>query len=142
MAGPFETDRRRGNPRPGVLRLELLCLATALGYVAVADPHDRSVPIPRCPIKLVSGWDCPACGGMRVAHDLLHGDVRRALRDNLFLVVASPLLLYLLYRRAVSLRTGERYEAPARISYGLLTAAVVWGVVRNLPVWPWRHPKH
>ena len=141
MGGPFETDRPRFTPRPGLLGLELVGGLAALGYVMAVDPHDQSVPMPRCPIKVVSGMDCPACGGMRVVHDLLHGDVLQAVRDNLFLVAASPILLYLLYRHAKSLRTGRRYEAPPRVSYGLLTIAVAWGIVRNLPAWPWRHPK-
>ena len=142
MAGRCGTDRLpphpRPHPRPGLLRLELVSLLAALGYLAVADPHDRSKVMPRCPIKLASGWDCPSCGGLRAIHDLLHGDVQRAFSDNLLLVLLSPILLYLWYQHARALQTGERYEAPAGLAYGLLTMAVAWGILRNLPVWPWK----
>ncbi len=129
MGALYATDR---------LILEATGLVAALGYLAVADPHDRAVTMPRCPIKLASGWDCPACGGLRMVHDLLHGEVRRALADNLFLVVASPVLLYLLYRHARALRTGEPYEVPTGLARGLLITATVWGIVRNLPGSPWK----
>lgn len=138
MAGRYETDRVRSHPRPRLLQVELVALLTALGYLAVADPHDRAVVVPRCPIKLASGWDCPSCGGLRVVHDLLHGDVRRALADNLLLVLVSPILLYLLYQHAKALQTGEPYEVPAPLPYGLLIAAGMWGVLRNLLWWPWK----
>ncbi len=92
--------------------------------------------MPRCPTKRLTGLDCPACGGLRVVHDLLHGDVRAAARDNLFLLVCSPLLVWLLVRRAAAWRRQDRAPVPAAVAYGLGASAVVWMVVRNLAAWP------
>lgn len=136
MAAPSATEGRRTGPRPGRLKLEGIALSASLGYLALADPHDPAVAMPRCPIKSASGWDCPSCGGLRVVHDVLHADLRQALADNLLLVVLSPLLLYLLYRHARSLQTGERYHVHKKVAWGLLATAILWGVVRNLPAWP------
>lgn len=95
-------------------------------------------PLPRCPTKALTGLDCPACGGLRMVHDLLHGDVRAALQDNAFLLLLGPSLLVL-----------ARSDAPgghtARRRYGIAGAALLWMLVRNLPSWPLQprnRPRH
>lgn len=115
--------------------LETAGALSGLAYLARVDPHDATALVPVCPIKWVSGLDCPACGGMRMVHDLLHGDVRAAARDNVFLLAASPALLYLLVLHVRSVRRGEPADIPKRISYVLAAAAVGWMLVRNLPRW-------
>ena len=137
MGAPYGTDSRR-SPRVGLLTLEALGLLSSLGYLAVVDPHDPAAHMPHCPIKSASGWDCPSCGGLRMVHHLLHGELRRAVADNLYLAVVSPVLLHLLCRRVRSLRAGERYEVPRRLAFGLLISAFAWGIVRNLAAWPWK----
>jgi hypothetical protein len=94
--------------------------------------------MPACPTKWVTGLDCPACGGLRLVHDLLHGNLRAAMRDNAFLVLMSPLLVYLVWRHARAVRGGERFEVPAWLAYGTGGLAVSWMVLRNLPGWPWK----
>lgn len=37
---------------------------------------------PRCPSKLVTGYDCPGCGSLRGLHALLHGDFAAAWNFN------------------------------------------------------------
>lgn len=64
----------------------------ALTYVGIADPHRPGSLFPPCPFRLLTGWNCPACGGLRMTHDLLHGDVAAAVVDNVFLLVGLPLL--------------------------------------------------
>ena len=66
----------------GVLGGALTGVAIGVGYLLLADPHNPSVAMPTCPTKLVTGFDCPACGGLRMAHSILHGDWARALHDN------------------------------------------------------------
>jgi hypothetical protein len=50
-----------------------LLIGGALGYVGLVDPHNTNSIYPLCPFKLLTGWNCPFCGGLRMAHDLLHG---------------------------------------------------------------------
>jgi hypothetical protein len=64
----------------------------ALTYVGLVDPHRPGALFPACPFKLLTGWNCPACGGLRMTHDLLHGDVSAAVVDNVFLLIGLPLL--------------------------------------------------
>ena len=41
-------------------------LAGALGYVGLVDPHKPDSIFPVCPFRLLTGWNCPACGGLRM----------------------------------------------------------------------------
>jgi hypothetical protein len=107
-------------------------LAGALGYVGLVDPHNTNSAYPFCPFKLLTGWNCPFCGGLRMAHDLLHGDLSASINDNIFVLVGIPMLVgWVLIRR----RYGKSVPPiPALLT--IAAAAVVWTVLRNLPGFP------
>lgn len=104
----------------------------ALAYVGIGDPHSPSFLFPSCPFNALTGWLCPACGGLRMTHDLLHGDLAAAWVDNAFALVGLPLLLgWLLIRR----RQGRPAFTVATYVV-MITAVLAWTVVRNLPGFP------
>ncbi|AKS34394.1 DUF2752 domain-containing protein [Mycolicibacterium goodii] len=106
--------------------------AGALAYIGIADPHRPGFLFPPCPFKWLTGWDCPGCGGLRMTHDLLHGDIAAAAVDNVFTLVGLPLLLaWMIVRR----RTGKPVFPPPVVAV-ILVAAAAWTVVRNLPGFP------
>ena len=78
-----------------------------LAYLAVANPHDSSVLMPKCPTKFVTGLDCPGCGGLRMTHDLLHGDLVSAAHSNIFLLGMIPVTGVLGWRYARARWQGE-----------------------------------
>ena len=106
-------------------------LAGALGYVGLVDPHNPDSVLPVCPFRLLTGWNCPACGALRMTHDVLHGDLAAAINDNVFLLVGIPVVAgwLLLRRRGKSLLT-----MPAAAT--VVVAMLAWTVVRNLPGFP------
>ncbi|TMS55504.1 DUF2752 domain-containing protein [Mycobacterium sp. DBP42] len=106
--------------------------AGVLAYIGLADPHRPGFLFPACPFKTLTGWNCPACGGLRMTHDLLHGDVGAAIVDNVFALVGLPALaVWMLVRW----RLGKTlFPLPAVAT--ILVALVVWTVVRNLPGFP------
>jgi hypothetical protein len=107
-------------------------LGGALAYVGLADPHNPNFVFPACPFNLLTGWNCPACGGLRMMHDLLHGDLAAAAVDNIFLLVGLPALLAWVL---VRWRNGRAiFTVPAIAVIAVL--AVTWTVVRNLPGFP------
>ena len=107
-------------------------LAGALGYVALVDPHNTASAYPLCPFKLLTGWNCPFCGGLRMTHDLLHGDLMAGINDNVFLLVGIPLLaIWGLLRR----RHGKS-ALPIPAVLTIAVAATLWTVLRNLPGFP------
>jgi Protein of unknown function (DUF2752) len=127
-ANPVLTDRRRAF---GALGSSVL-LAGALGYVGLVDPHNPNSVFPQCPFKLLTGLNCPACGGLRMVHDLLHGDPAAAVTDNVFLLVGIPVLAGWVLLRS---RRGQRlFPIPAVVT--IVTAGIAWTVLRNLPGFP------
>ena len=107
-------------------------LGGSLAYVGLADPHNPDFVFPACPFKILTGWNCPACGGLRMTHDLLHGDLAAAAVDNIFLLVGLPALLAWVL---VRWRTGRQiFPTPAIAVIAVM--AFTWTVVRNMPGFP------
>ena len=104
----------------------------ALAYIGIGDPHSADFGFPTCPFKALTGWNCPGCGGLRMTHDVLHGDLGAAVVDNVFLLVGLPrLAAWLLVRW----RRGEKpMPMPAIVVVAI--AAITWTVVRNRPGFP------
>jgi hypothetical protein len=130
MEPSVTTDERRGRLY-GALGTGAV-LAGGLAYVGLSDPHRPGFLSPGCPFKLLTGWNCPACGGLRMTHDVLHGDVAAAIVDNVFLLVGLPLLaIWLLVRWRAN-----RSLMPIPATVTIFVAAIAWTVVRNWPGFP------
>ncbi len=103
-------------------------------YLYFYDP--TTSPALKCPIKLLTGLDCPSCGIQRAAHALLHGDISQAVRYNYFLVLAVPFAaMYVIHGYLLSGKTRDRL---GRILYsrgvllGYVTVFIAWFVARNI----------
>ena len=130
MRGPSATVSGRARLY-GVLGTGAV-LGGSLAYIGLGDPHRPDFAFPACPFKLLTGWNCPACGGLRMTHDLLHGDLAAAAVDNVFLLVGLPALLAWV---VVRWRAGRPiFSMPAIAVIAVL--AVTWTVVRNMPGFP------
>lgn len=126
MADPLYQQRRAG---VGLRSVAGLLSVAVFGYLGLVDPHNPNSLFPQCPFKLITGWNCPACGGLRMTHDLLHGDLATAAADNAFLFGGIPILLgWILLRRY---RGRPLLPVPAMVCIALL--AIAWTVIRNLP---------
>jgi hypothetical protein len=127
-------------PKPywrGALQpLGLAAIAAAgCAYVAIMNPNESSA-YPQCPLRAITGYDCPGCGLTRSVYALLHGDVVRAIDHNLLVVVLLPLAL-LAFARWTAGRMGyatgrlPRWRPWMTIVAGL--AVVSFLIARNLP---------
>jgi Protein of unknown function (DUF2752) len=107
-------------------------LIGALAYIGIADPHRPGFVAPLCPLHALTGLNCPACGGLRMTHDLLHGDLGAAVTDNVFLLFGLPLLAAWMLGRHRRRKSVISIPAIAVV----VVATVTWTVVRNLPGFP------
>jgi uncharacterized protein (DUF983 family) len=107
-------------------------LGGAVAYVGFVDPHRPGSLFPACPFKLLTGLNCPACGGLRMTHDLLHGDLAAAAVDNIFLLIGLPALLAWILVRWRSER--PIFTVPAIAVIAVLV--ISWTVIRNVPGFP------
>lgn len=135
MADVVGGERTSPLRHPAAAPLAVLAAGTAgSAYLYVTDPHEPGHLLPQCPFRFVTGLLCPACGGTRMAYDLMHGHFSQAWLDNRALLLASPFALALLGRWMWEGMHGRswrpRIGRPAQAL--ILGLAVTWTVVRNL----------
>ena len=89
----------------------------------------------RCPIRFLTGFQCPGCGVTRMVLDLLKLDVRQAFRDNAFVLLILPVLVpWGIYRTKKYIEEDSpEYSIFELILLGILLAgAVLFGIIRNI----------
>ncbi|HLL66997.1 MAG TPA: DUF2752 domain-containing protein [Micromonosporaceae bacterium] len=113
-----------------------LGVAAAVGYTFLVQPTTSA---PTCLVRLLTGFDCPGCGGTRAAWYLLHGDLPAAARHHAPFVFSVPFLIYMYV--AWSLRSVVGWRVPylrlsTRTLLVFLAAWMAFSVLRNLPFAP------
>jgi hypothetical protein len=90
---------------------------------------------PRCTFHALTGLDCPGCGGLRAAHQLLHGNFVLAFRFNPLLVAGLPLFCFMvlgwMFPRLASLSPWRTVYSP-KFVYAIAIAVITFGVLRNV----------
>jgi hypothetical protein len=109
-------------------------VSVAVGYVAAVDPN-RPGHYPLCPVRALTGYYCPGCGGLRAVHDLTHGHLQAALSANLLVVLAIPvaIIFWGIWARARLRRQPLALRIPSWILCSIPVVLIVFGVLRNLP---------
>ena len=115
--------------------------ATGLGLSALYATTGIGVS---CPFRVVTGWDCPLCGGTRMGSALLHGDVATAFAFNpLALVLIAVLgvigVLWVVeavggpaVRLPAAVRQRWRRTTPTQRLVAFFAVGVAYTLVRNL----------
>lgn len=112
--------------------------AVGFGIVWYFNPSSVNF-LPVCPLYSLTGFACPGCGLTRGFHALFHGDVLTALGFNalipLFIIVFG---FFFISMGFVAVR-GRGIRVPGYSPNALwvfLVLLLAFGVVRNLPVYP------
>ncbi|WP_152363462.1 DUF2752 domain-containing protein [Microlunatus speluncae] len=74
-----------------------------------------------CPLRLLTGWECPLCGGTRLGSALLHGDLAGAFGYNPVVFIGLIVLTGFGVLWIVEALGGPRVRPPARIAAVLRT---------------------
>lgn len=115
-----------------VVFLFVLLAVLAVVYFFVDPMEVRWMP--RCVWKVATGTDCPGCGAQRMAHALMHGDMRAAWHANAFALCMLPViagLLWLEFSRERYPRLYRCVHSPVVI-WCLAASVFGWWVLRNL----------
>lgn len=108
--------------------------AAATAYTAWQDPNGAGV-FPQCPLRVLFGIDCPACGGLRATHALTRLDIAAAADHNVLVLVALPMVLLawvLWMARGLGHDWFRLPRIPSRAYPALFLGLLVFGVVRNI----------
>ncbi|HRI04571.1 MAG TPA: DUF2752 domain-containing protein [Pyrinomonadaceae bacterium] len=113
-------------------------MAAGSAAVFYFDPSKHQF-FPVCPLYAMLGIACPGCGLTRGFHSLFHGDVISAVDFNVLVPLWAVILgwvwvsLMLLAIRGKGL---PMWPTNPRFMSVFFIALVVFGVLRNIPVWP------
>ena len=112
----------------------IIIVSLGLTYFYI-DPATFYI-VPKCPFRLLTGFDCPACGIQRAFHHLLHCDWGIAIRYNYFLVVSVPYFVLVF----VTTFSNNMYIQKARVYIQhpitvriVLVLTLLWWILRNIP---------
>jgi hypothetical protein len=119
-------------------------IGLAAGLAAAAglfffDPSQHAF-YPRCFFKMMTGLDCPGCGGLRATHQLLHGHIRAAFALNPLFIAAIPVAAFFSFRalfERITRRTSRRFLSHTTAVWICGILVIVFGVLRNLPWRAW-----
>lgn len=96
--------------------------------------------MPVCGLYMTTGLYCPGCGATRATHELLHGRLLAALRDNGLWVLLLPLVVYLTASEMRRLLHGRPLPGnpggKPRLLIAVAVIVVVFSVLRNIPFYP------
>ena len=112
--------------------LLLIALAVLLFFFS---PTEFSF-YPRCYFHALTGLDCPGCGSLRAAHQLLHGNFKIGFGLNPLFVLALPLFLSVMVLRFARISRAKSFwnlNLQRRFVWTLIAVAAVFGIVRNFP---------
>ena len=119
----------------------LALLMAGFGGLALLRHYDpaSSTLFPPCPLHYFTGLYCPGCGSLRALHELLLGNWHTAWAMNPLTCVLLPFLIYGLASELwlrVRGRALPQPFIPGNWIYGLCAVIVLFGILRNLPVYP------
>ena len=122
----------------------ILLAATAVGLIVVVfffNPATHPI-YPVCQFHRLTGLNCPGCGMTRALHALLHANFATALRDNaLFVLTLGAGFLRAAWYGWNRLNGQPNREFfPMKFLWPLLTVALVFTVLRNLPAFKFLDP--
>src|SRR5947207_7054778 len=66
--------------------------ALVLFFFNPASPANQWFP--KCPFRLLTGWQCPGCGSTRACYELLHLHPIAAFKLNPLMVMTLPFIVY------------------------------------------------
>lgn len=118
----------------------LIGLGLIVYYFFTNNPSNNEAAFLRCPSNFLFDINCPGCGAQRSFYHLLHFEFAQAFRFNALFIIFFPLLVYCLgvwmYNLVFKQQKSIRFLSSNRILLGFLLLILVFGILRNLPFYP------
>jgi len=128
----------------GIVRQRLMAatmwglLASGAAYLFVFTPGSAGF-FPLCPFRALTGFTCPGCGATRALHQLLHGNLIAAFELNPLLMLAIPVLGWLLVlftKCAIEGRPMPHLTLKREYAWAIYLLVFGFWVLRNTRAYP------
>ncbi len=117
-----------------------LAVASVTIFLFLFNPASPSNQFfPRCPFRLLTGWQCPGCGTTRACYQLLHLHPVVAFKLNPLMVLTLPFIVYGFLgftRSAITGQPQRRVFIPSTYLWAWLALIVFFWIFRNTPWYP------
>jgi Protein of unknown function (DUF2752) len=93
----------------------------------------ENIYFPQCPTYKYLHFKCPGCGSQRAVHQLLHGNIWKAMEYNLMLVIAIPYLMigFIFNQNALQVR----YPKIRKFLFGRNAIIIILGLIAGYMVY-------
>ena len=116
----------------------VLAMAAGSSFLWYFNPSNANF-FPACPLLSMTGLACPGCGLTRGFHALFHGEVLTAVDYNALIPLFALLFGFFFVSMllvAVRGRAFPKWAYSPKPLFGFLVLLIVFGVLRNLPFYP------
>ncbi|MDQ3940339.1 MAG: DUF2752 domain-containing protein [Actinomycetota bacterium] len=113
-------------------------LPVACSVLYLVDPSGSGL-YPLCPFRAVTGLYCPGCGTLRAGNRLLHGRIGDAFSFNSLTMLMLPVFIYAFASSFLLVVRGKplpRFVVPNSWLWALAGTVIAFGVLRNIPAYP------
>jgi uncharacterized protein DUF2752 len=131
------TDRTRQLTVAVLVWLSLAAITVFLFFFNPASPANQWFP--KCPFRLVTGFQCPGCGSTRALYQLLHLHPLEAFKLNPLMVLTLPFIVYGFLgftRSALFGKPQRRLFIPPVYLWMWVGLLIFFWVFRNTPWYP------
>ena len=120
-------------------RQRIMALGFLLGVSLVVYIYHPSTPVKMIssPFRQITGLYCPGCGTIRALTQLLQGNILKAISHNIFAVLFSPLLIWVILSNLSIVVRGKplaKFELPSKYIWILLGTLIIFAIGRNIPL--------
>ena len=115
----------------------VIIIIAAIALYTFVDPT-YSVWAPKCPMRIITGYDCPSCGMQRAIHAILKGHFHKAFMLNPFLWITIPYTLLLALVSFLHTPNADRLKDIVQHRYLVYIYIILfftWWIVRNSNWW-------
>jgi len=130
------TDRARQLAIASFVWLGLATISVFLFFFNPALPGNQFFP--KCPFRLLTGFQCPGCGSTRACYQLIHLHPIAAFKLNPLMVLTLPFIVYgfLGFTRSAVTGRQRRLFIPPVYLWAWLVLLIFFWIFRNTPWYP------
>lgn len=120
------------------MKLILILISFLIIYFILSELLDVGIP---CLFYEITGYYCPGCGITRLLFSLLKLDFYQAFRYNpLIFILIIITGIYLLVKFILKKFMNISIEIPNYVYYILLVIVIIFGILRNIPMFDFLSP--